>query len=47
MLSKVALFAFLFPGVWGAAIGRMPTGPKVILDFARRVSAAALRPDPL
>ena len=25
----------------------MPTGPKVLLDFAGRVWAAALRPDPL
>ena len=41
------LFAILFPGVWGTLIWRMPTGPKVFLDFAGRVWAAALRPDPL
>ena len=41
------LFAVLFPGVWGAPIGGMKTGPKVFLDFAGRVRAAALHPDPL
>ena len=28
-------------------IGGIPTGPKVLLDFAGRVWAAALCPDPL
>ena len=37
------LFAVLFSGVWGASIGVMLTGPKVFLDFAGRVWAAALR----
>ena len=41
------LFVVLFPGVCGASVGGMPTGLKVFLDFAGRVRAAALRPDPL
>ena len=36
---------FLFPSVWGAPVGGVPTGPKVFL--AEHVWAAALRPDPL
>ncbi len=35
---------YLFPG---RSFWSVPTGPKVFLDFAGRVWAAALRPDPL
>ena len=38
---------FLFPGVRGAPIGRRPTEPKVFLDFAGCVWAAALCLDQL
>ena len=41
------MFAVLFLGLWGGPIGGMLKGPKVFLDFAGRVWAAALRPDPL
>ncbi len=40
VLSIVCCFCFL-------AFGGMPTEPRVFLDFAGRMRAAALRPDPL
>ena len=46
LLNMLNTFAVLFPAVWDAPIRGVPTGPKVFLDFARRVWAAALRTDP-
>ena len=41
-IAQTNCFTVLFPGIWGAPIGGMPTGPLVYLDFARRVWAASL-----
>ena len=45
ILWKLVIFSILFPDIWGATIRRMPTGLKVLLDFAGRLWTAALRPD--